>query len=47
MPFLPVVLVFIILNGFFLTGKNMLQQWGANQDVLIVGNLVLFVITLI
>lgn len=47
MPFLPVVLVFIILNGFFLTGKSMLQRWGADQDVLIVGNLVLFVITLI
>ena len=44
--FMPVILFFIALNGFFISGKNMLQRWGADQDVLIIGNLLLFLITL-
>ena len=46
-PFLPVVLFFIALNGFFIAGKNILQRWNADQDVLIIGNALLFTITLI
>lgn len=46
-PFLPVTLLFIILNGFFIAGKNILQRWNIDHDVLIVGNLLLFLITLI
>jgi len=45
--FLPVILVFIALTGFFVSGKNMLQKWNADQDVLIIGNALLFIITLI
>jgi hypothetical protein len=45
--FLPIVLLFVVLNGFFLAGKGMLQRWGADQNVLIIGNLLLAVITLI
>ena len=45
--FLPLALLFIILNGFFLSGKNMLQRWNTDQDVLIIGNLILFFITVI
>jgi cobalamin biosynthesis protein CobD/CbiB len=45
--FYPVVILFLVLNGFFIAGKNMLERWGADQDVLIIGNLVLFGITLI
>jgi hypothetical protein len=44
---LPVLLVFIILNAFFIAGKNLLTRWNADQDVLIVGNLLLFLITLV
>ena len=44
--FLPIILLFIILNGFFIGGKTMLQRWGADQNVLIIGNLLLFGITL-
>ncbi len=44
--FMPVILVFIALNGFFISGRNMLQRWGADQDVLIYGNLFLLLITL-
>jgi hypothetical protein len=43
--FTPVILLFIILNGFFLGGRNMLLRWGINQDVVIIGNLILFCIT--
>lgn len=45
--FLPIILLFIALNGFFIAGKSMLQRWGAEQNVLIIGNVLLFLITLI
>jgi hypothetical protein len=44
--FMPIVLLYIILNGFFISGRNLLQRWGADQDVLIYGNLFLLLITL-
>lgn len=43
----PIVLVYIALNGAFLLGKNMLQRWGADQDVLIIGNAFLLLVTLL
>lgn len=45
-PFLPVVLLFVILNALFLIGKNILLRWNADQEVLIIGNTLLFIITL-
>lgn len=45
--FLPVLLVFIVLNGFLISGKNMLQRWNIDRDVVIIGNALLFIITLI
>ena len=45
--FLPIVVLFIVLNGLFIAGKGMLERWGANLDVLIWGNLLLFAITLV
>ena len=45
--FLPIVLLFIVLNGFFIAGKSMLQRWGADQNVLIIGNVLLFGITML
>ncbi|MFI5133577.1 MAG: hypothetical protein ACHQEB_04535 [Chitinophagales bacterium] len=44
-PFLPVIILFSVLNSFFIAGKNLLERWGTDQDVLIVGNLILFVVT--
>jgi hypothetical protein len=44
--FLPVIIFFIALNGFFISGKNMLNRWGVDQEVVIYGNLLLFLITL-
>jgi hypothetical protein len=44
--FLPILLFFILLNGLFITGRPKLASWGADQDVLIIGNLILFLVTL-
>lgn len=43
----PLLILFIVLNGFFVAGKSMLAKWGFDQNVLIIGNLLLFVVTLI
>jgi hypothetical protein len=45
--FLPLVLFFLALNGFFIAGDAMLRRWGADRDVLIIGNVLLFAITLV
>lgn len=44
---MPVVIFFVILNAFFISGRKMLERWGADQEILIIGNAVLFVITLL
>ena len=46
-PFMPVVLLFLILNAFFIAGRTMLQRWNDDQNVLMIGNALLFVITII
>lgn len=46
-PLLIVVILFVILNGFFIAGKSLLAKWGADHNVLIIGNLVLFLITMV
>jgi hypothetical protein len=45
--FMPIALFFIVLNAFFLSGKNLLLRWNMDQDVVIIGNALLFLITLI
>lgn len=44
---LQVIIVFVILNVFFIAGKTVLEKWDADQTVLITGNLVLFAATLV
>ncbi|HVT85306.1 MAG TPA: hypothetical protein VHD35_08875 [Chitinophagaceae bacterium] len=46
-PLFPVILLFIVLNGFFISGRTLLEKWSVDQEVLIVGNLILFVVTLL
>ena len=46
-PFMPVVLLFLVLNAVFIAGRTMLQRWNADQNVLIIGNALLFTITII
>ena len=43
--FLPVLLIFIISNAFFLTAGTLAAKWNISTDVIIGGNLVLFVAT--
>jgi hypothetical protein len=38
----PIIIFFIILNAFFVTGRNFLERHGFDQSVLIIGNLVVF-----
>ncbi|MDB5196118.1 MAG: hypothetical protein JWP88_488 [Flaviaesturariibacter sp.] len=46
-PFFPIVIFFVILNALFIAAKHRLGSWGVDQEVLIIGNLVLFAITLL
>jgi hypothetical protein len=43
--FLPVLLIFIITNGFFLTAGTLAAKWNIDREVVIAGNLVLFIAT--
>lgn len=45
--YFPLILLFVILNGFFIAGKNWLTRYGMSQDVLILGNLLLFAVTMV
>ncbi len=45
-PWLPLVFVFVILNVFFFAFHDWLVKKGVNNDVLIIGNLILFIATL-
>ena len=38
----PMIILFIVLTGFFISGRSMLAKWGADQEVLILGNLLVF-----
>jgi hypothetical protein len=41
----PVILVYVLLSAFFVIGKEWLLKKGIDQDVVIIGNLLLFVVT--
>lgn len=45
--FLPVVAFFVVLNGAFIVGRNFFEDKGFDLNVLIIGNLLLFLITLL
>ncbi|HVG13837.1 MAG TPA: hypothetical protein VM935_02715 [Chitinophagaceae bacterium] len=45
--FLPILLLFIIMNALFITGKSFLQRIGADQEVLLYGNLFIGLISLV
>lgn len=44
---LPVVLIYILFNSFFLFAGSFLTKWGLNNSVLIIANLLFFAITLV
>ena len=45
-PLLAVLILFLILNAFFIVGRNFFEKWNTDQSVLVGGNLVLFLATL-
>ncbi len=45
-PIKPLLLIFVSLSAFFITGKSWLLKQGIQPEVAIVGNLLLFVISL-
>jgi hypothetical protein len=46
-PLIIIVILFVALSGFFVTSRGMLERIGADQEALLIGNLVLFLITLV
>ena len=44
---LPLLLVFIICNGFFLLAKTLLVKWGIDGNVLIIANSLFLIVSLI
>ena len=45
--FLPIILLFVAFNALFITGQRWLAKFNADRDVLIIGNAILFIATLI
>lgn len=44
---LPIVLLFIFVNAFLLTAKNILAKYGLDKDVLIISNIICFAINIL
>ena len=44
---LPLLLVFIICNGFFISAKTLLAKWGIDNGVLIIANSLFLLLALI
>lgn len=49
-PFLraarPLLIIFVALTAFFITGNDWLQRQGINQELLLIGNLIIFLATM-
>lgn len=43
--FRPLILIFIITTALFISGRSVLERWNIDQQVLIIGNLILFAVT--
>jgi hypothetical protein len=43
--FLPILLLFVISNGFFLTAGDLAERWNIDTGIVIAGNFVLFIAT--
>lgn len=45
--FLPVLLIFVVSTGFFITSGTLFSRWHIDTSLVIVGNLVLFLATML
>jgi hypothetical protein len=43
----PMLLVFVFLSAFFVTATNTLNRWGFDKNVLLIGNLLVFGVSLL
>jgi hypothetical protein len=43
----PMILIFILLNGFFIMARDWLLKKNIDQEVLIIGNILLFLVSLL
>lgn len=46
-PMRGIMILFIILTALFITQQKALTKWGFDSDLLIVGNIILFLITIL
>jgi hypothetical protein len=46
-PIFPMVIVFILFTALFITGRTLLERKGFDQQALIIGNLILFLGTIL
>ena len=44
---LPLIIVFVLLNGVLLTSRTLFDKWGIDRDFVIIANLLFFLISLI
>lgn len=42
---MPVVIFFVIINGILIAGRNLLNRWSVDSDVVAIGNILLLLIT--
>jgi hypothetical protein len=45
--FSPIILIFIVINSILISGNSLISRWNMDQDVMIIGNLILFLATAI
>lgn len=45
-PVRPIVLIFVFITAFCITGKKWLEKQGIQQDVVLLGNLALFAVSM-
>jgi len=43
----PMIILFIMLNAFFLAGRSWLEKKGIDTDVAIIGNMILFLVSMV
>lgn len=45
--FAPILLLFVLLNAFFVVFKSWLVKYGIGYEILLIGNVILFVVTMV
>jgi O-antigen/teichoic acid export membrane protein len=45
--FVPIIVIYFAFSGLFITGRNWLDRINVNRDVLIIGNTILLIATLL